>query len=135
MGGDAAHRVHRDGAADDLVVFAPGPIGPFDVEFDGLLEGGFGEFGGDASDLIGADAACRRDRLRAVARVHVARRHELEDRNRLAPVGQREFADHRGRDVHASRFDQGLFARVPGERFAVRVAREQAVIGARPATE
>ena len=91
MGGDAAHRVHRDGAADDLVVFAPRPIDPFDVEFDGLLEGRFGEFGGDAADLVGADAASRGDRLRAVALVHAALRHELEDGNRLAPVGKRRI--------------------------------------------
>ena len=56
MGGNTAHRMHRDGAADHLVLLAPGPVGPFDVEHDFLFERGFGQFGGDAADMVCGDA-------------------------------------------------------------------------------
>ncbi len=36
---DAAHRMHRDRAADHLVMGAPGPVRPLHVQLDGLLEG------------------------------------------------------------------------------------------------
>ena len=66
VGRDAAHGVHADGAADHLVVAAPGPVGPGDVERDLLLEGRMRQLGGDAADGGGGDARLLLGALRRV---------------------------------------------------------------------
>ena len=129
MSGDAAHRVHRHGATDELVVLAAGPVRPFDIERDRLVESDVRQLGRDAADLVGVDPALRGDRVRAVATVHVALGDELESRNRLAAVGERDFADDGRRDVSALGARQRLGRLVEAERIAVGVAREQAVVG------
>ena len=136
MGGDAAHRVHRDRAADDLVVPAPGPVGPGDVEFDRLLEGDCRRVSAAMRRMASAlDAAASRRPPPGCSARRVALGEELEDRHR--PARRRasvELADDGGRDLRRAGARRGaLSLRVPGQRIAVGVAREQPVIGARPA--
>ena len=99
VGRDAAHGVHADRAADHLVVPAAVPVGPGDVEGDLLLEGGMRQLGGDAADGGCRHAGHRRDVLGRVVGSEKALGHQLEHRHRLAPVGERECAGQRGRQI------------------------------------
>ena len=55
-----------------LVVFAPCPIGPLRLDFDRLVEGDIGELGGNAADVVSADAAPVGDRFGRVLNVEIA---------------------------------------------------------------
>ena len=129
MGRDATHRVHRDGAADHLVLLAPGPVGPFDVEHDFLVERGLGQFGGDAPDMVGGDAGPQSRHLGTVSRIHIAVGHDLERRHGFAPVDQGKLADHRRGDARQSCIGDLAGILVPAQRLAVGPAGEQSVIG------
>ncbi len=129
MGGDAAHRVHRHRPADDLVMPPAGPIGPGDVKLDRLAERHVGDLGRDAADHGGVDPASRRDGLGRIAVVEITFGDQLKHRNRLAPVGQAEFADDRRGDVGRLRLGEGAGVLVVAQRIAIGVAREQAVLG------
>ena len=128
MGGDAAHRVHRDGAADHFVLSAAGPICPFDVEDDFLVEGGLGQFGGDTADMVRRYTGSQRSGFRAVIGVHVSVGHQLEGGDGGAAVIQRYFADHFRRDAGEACVGNLAGVVVPAQRLAVRPAGEQPVI-------
>ena len=96
---DAAHRVHRDRAADHFGVLAAVRVGPALRQADLLVERGFGELAREAADRVGGDAAGFRDRVGRVFVGEVAFGEELECGNRRAAVGQRVFADDERRDV------------------------------------
>ena len=129
MGGDAAHGVHRDRPADHLVLLAPGPVGPFDVEHDFLVERGLGQFGGDAPDVVCGHAGAQCRGFRAVIGIHVTVGHDLERGHGGAAVFQRVFADHGRRDPGEAGIGDLPGVLVPAQRFAVGAAGEQAVIG------
>ena len=57
MRADAAHRMHGDRPADDLVVIAAGPIDPADWDLDRVVERRLRQFRRDAPDGRGAE--CR----------------------------------------------------------------------------
>ena len=57
MGRDAAHGMHGDRAANRLVMAAAEIIRPRNIELDLLLEGHLRQFGGDARDGLGRNAA------------------------------------------------------------------------------
>ena len=101
MRADAAHRVHGDRAADDLVVIAAGPIDPADRDLDRVVERGLRQLRRDAPDGRGRNAALLRHLLRRVALVEIARRHQLEHRTRLAAIAERDLADQARRNVRA----------------------------------
>ena len=129
VGGDAAHGVHADGAADHLVVAAAEPVGPGNVEGDLLLEGGMRQLGGDAADGGGGDAGRLRDLLGRVLGAEEPLGQQLEHRHRVAPVGQAERARQGRRQIgdEAARERAGLL--VVHQRHALVVAGEQAVVG------
>jgi hypothetical protein len=87
MGRDAAHRVHRHGPPDHLVVLAP-HVGPWTVEDDFLLEGHMGDLGGDAADLLGRMPVASATAFRRIVIVQVAFGHQLEDRDARRPSGR-----------------------------------------------
>ena len=124
----AAHRVHRDRPADHLVVLAPGPVRPGHVQLDFLLEGGVRQFGGDAADGVGRHAGLVLDHVGRVLRLQVTLGHQFEGRPTNGAVFQREAAAERGRDVGQQGVDGRVGVAVPGQRLAVRVAQEQAVL-------
>ena len=127
---DAAHRVHRDRAADHLGVLAAVRVGPRDRQRDGMVERGFGQFARDPADGVGGDPAAFADRVGRVLRVEVAFGDEVERRHRGAAIGQRDLADDRRRHVDAVRVGGGVGGAVEAQRLAVGIAREQAVVGA-----
>ena len=126
---DAAHGVHRHRPADGLLVAAAGGVGPGNVERDLLLERGVRQFAGDAPDRLGRDRGRGGDRVRAVFVGQKALGDQREARPRAAAIGQLERADQRRRDVGARRIGERAGGLVEGERLAVGVAREQAVVG------
>jgi hypothetical protein len=113
MGRDAAHRVHADRSSDHLVVAAPGPIGPRQIEDDLLGEGGVGELGGDAPDRRRRDAACRGRNVGAVLGVEITFGEELEHGHALAPIGQFVGSLQRRRRIGRERAPACLPATVP----------------------
>ena len=93
MRADAAHRVHRYGPPDHLVVLAAVRVGPALRNADFLLERDVGKFGGDAPDRAGIDAALRCDGFRRVLVGEEVFGEQLERRYRLAAVRQRVLTD------------------------------------------
>jgi hypothetical protein len=91
MGGDAAHGMHADRAADEAVMDASGPIGPALPDLDLLVEGRVRQFGGDPLDGRGGHARLLGHRLRRVFRIQVALGHQIKRRPRLAAVRQHEL--------------------------------------------
>ena len=72
MRGDAAHRVHRDGPADHLVVRAAVHVGPADRQFDRLLERYLRHFQREPGDRLGGNAALCGHALGRIAIVEIA---------------------------------------------------------------
>ena len=66
---NTAHGVHGDRPANHLVVFAPGPVGPLDVELDFLFESGVGQFSGQAVHFTEAVQQTFRTEIGADARI------------------------------------------------------------------
>ena len=129
VGGDAAHGMHADRAADHLLVAATEPVGPGDVEGDLFLEGGMRQLGGDAADGGGGDAGLLGDPLGRIVGAEESLGQQLEHRNRLAPVGQAERARQRRRQIGSEPTREGLGLLVVDERTTLVVAREQTVVG------
>ena len=63
MGGDAAHGVHRDGAAHHFLVIAAQVIRPGNIKRNLFLEGRAGKLGSNAADRFCRNAAAVRDIL------------------------------------------------------------------------
>ena len=99
MRADAAHRMHRHRARTHRLVPSSVRIGPGDRQFERLVEGGFGQFARDAADGVRRNAAAFGNGIRRVLRIEIALGEQMEDRQRLAAVGQRHFADHGRRNV------------------------------------
>ena len=114
MGGDAAHRMHGDRAADHLLVPAAGPVGPGLVDHHLFLEGGMGDLGGDAADIVGCHAAGLGNRVGGVLGIEIAPGQQLEHRHRLAAVRQNHLADQRRREIGTGRGDRCFCFCVPG---------------------
>ncbi len=130
MRGDAAHGMHRDGSsAHGLMALAVG-VGPGHRQFDGLLERGVGELGGEAADGVGRHATLFGDGVGRILRIAIAFGDQLEDRRAVSAIdderaGQRRVAAGAGR--HGALRDT-----VVGQRVAIGVAQKQAVVrGAR----
>ena len=129
MGGDAAHRVKRDRPPDGLRMRAAPDIRPGLVQHQRLVEGDIGDFGGDPADGLGRYAAPLGHRLGGVFGGKVAFGQQLEDRHRHAAIGQLPLPDHDRRKI-GQRGIHRPARPIPGKRLALRIAREQPVIGA-----
>ena len=127
MRGDTAHRVHRNRAADHLVVRAAVHVGPADRQFDRLLERDLCHFQREAGDRLGRNAALCGHALGRIAIVEIAFGREAEDGLGTATVGKFGCRVQRRRDVGQIAVDQLLHVLVPDQRLAVGAAREQAV--------
>ena len=147
---DAAHRMHGHRAADHLRVLAAPAVGPGDGQREFRIERGFRQFARDAANGVGGDAAAFADRIRRVLRIEVAVRDELEDRTCFPSVRQHVLADDGGGDADGVgvgylapsrsrcalaslprlRGRGGVGGELPAQRIPVRVAREQAIVGA-----
>ncbi len=128
MSGDAAHGVHADRPADHLLMPAAEPVGPGNVERHLLLERRMRQLGRDPANGRRCNS---RLLLRPLGRIlgrEKALGHELEDRNRLALVGETEAARQRQALILAKRAHQLARRLVEAERIAGVVAREQAVV-------
>ena len=99
VGGDAAHRVQRDRAADHLGMFAAPGIGPALRDSDFLLERDVGDFCGDTLNRRRIDAALGRHGVGCVFVRKKALSEQLERRHRLAAVGEHEFTDDERRNA------------------------------------
>ena len=129
MGGDAAHGMHGDGAADHLLVPPSGPVGPGYVEGDFLLEGGMGDLGSEPLDCRGIEASLFGNGIRRIGWVEIPFGQQFEGRNGFPAVRQDMFAGEIRRNVCFQRGDHCAAALVEGERAALGIAGEQAVIG------
>src|SRR5688572_21483542 len=88
MGGDAAHGMHGDGAADHLVVPAACPVGPGNVELQLLTEGHMSEFRRYALDRFGSNAAPAGNICRSIFIVKKAPGDQLKGGPRDAAIRQ-----------------------------------------------
>ena len=78
VGRDATHGVHRHGAASHRLVLRAVAVGPFDGQFERLLEGGMGQFARQPDDRRRLDAAGARGLLGSVVVRQIALCNELE---------------------------------------------------------
>ena len=127
---DAAHRMHRHRPAGHRCVPPPRRIGPRLVQLDRLVERNVGQFAGDAADRRRRDAAGFRHHIGSIAAVEIALSKQMEHRQRAAPVGERDLAGDLRLHPRRVGIDRGGRDAIPGQRPAIRVARDQAIIGA-----
>ena len=124
---NAAHRVHGHGAANELVVFAPGKVGPFALHLNGLAERDLRHFKREAFDDIGADAAHPGGVGGRVARVEVFFGEQREHGFRGFAARRRVFAEQRRLRAGAKAVGDRARRHVPHLRAAFAVAANQAV--------
>ncbi len=84
---------------------------------------------GDAADRVGRHAAAVGHRFRRVAAVQIAFGEQMERRHRVAAVRQRDLADDPRLHAGGAGVDREPCGAVPGQRPALRIAGEQAVVG------
>ena len=87
VGGNAAHRVHRDRPADHRLVPPARRIGPRLIAARSPGRRRRRQFGGDAADRRGRDAAAFGDRIGRVVAVEIALGEQLEHRHARRPSG------------------------------------------------
>ena len=105
---DTAHRVHRHGTAGRLLVPAPMRVGPWNVEFDLLLEGCVGKFGGNPLDRRCWNAGFDLSRLGRVLCTQIPLGDQLKRRPGGAPIGELEVTHQCWRDIGQRRVDQRI---------------------------
>ena len=127
VGSDAAHRVHGDRAADDLVMLAAPHVGPLDGQLDGLFECHVRHFQRDAFDGLGRQAAFQRDVLRRIALVEIALDHDRHHGLDTTSVGRDILAEQRRGDVAVEAVAEGFLVDIPDQGMVVLAAQEQAV--------
>ncbi len=119
--------MQRNRPAPHCFVLPPRPVGPGHGELDFLLEGRPSHLGSQPANGRGRNAAGLGDGLRCVARVEITLRHQLEDRDGAAAVGQHRVAHQAGRN--SGRHAAGERSRrFEDERLAGLVAGEEPVI-------
>ncbi len=129
MGGNAAHGVHGDGPPDDMGVTAPCPVGPRLLDANLFLEGGIGQFTRDPADMVGGNPGAGGSHLGAVGGLHAAAREQLVSRPRHDAFFDLDRAGQPDADIGPKRIGGLAGTPVDGERVAVGIAGEAAVIG------
>ena len=107
MRGDAAHGVHRHGAANHLVVLAAPDIGPLDIQFNRFFERDMRHLQRHALNRFGGHPAFCGHIFRCVALIQITLGHELHRGFDRTPIGRDKFAEHRRRDIGIQRADEG----------------------------
>ena len=128
MGGDSTHGMHGDGAAHHLLMIPAQMIRPRNVECDLLLEGGAGEFGGDAADRVRGNAAALRHILRRPFGLEEALCNERKGGNNPAAVSELVAAHELRRRIRREGGHGRIGVAVPDKGRALLVAGEQPVI-------
>ena len=127
---DAAHGVHGDGAPHHLFMVAAEMVRPRNVERDLLLEGGAGQFGGDAPDGLHGNTATLGDILGRPFGIDEAFGNQREGGDDAAAVRHLEAAHELRRGIGRQGGHGRIRVAVPDEGRILRVADEEAVIGA-----
>ena len=130
MGRDAAHGVHRDGAAHHLLVVAAEMIRPRNVERDLLLEGSAGELGCDAPDGFHRNAAAFRDVLGRPFGIDEAFGDQREGGDDAAAVRHLEAAHELRRGIGRQGGHGRIRVAVPYQCGILCIANKQPIIGA-----
>ena len=129
MRGNPAHRMHRDRAADHLVMLFAFPVGPWLVDDHLAGEGGLGKVSGKLADARGTDADLRSHRFRRIIIGEIGVGHQHEGRNSHAAALHLDLALQRRlhRRIAVRRRLAG--GAVDHLRRAVIITKEQPVIG------
>ena len=124
-----AHRMHRDRAADHLVMLFPFPVGPWLVDDHLAGEGRLGKVGGKLADARGTDADLRGHHFRRIIVGEIGVGHQHEGRNGHTAPLHLDLALQRR--LHRRIAVRGRLAggAVDNLRRAVIIAKEQPVIG------
>ena len=112
--------MHRDRTSEHGLVVAAVGVGPGLVDADGLVEGGFGQFPGQAPDRFDTDPAALADCGRRIVIGKKAFGQQLERRHCRAAVGQGVLADHHRRDPDLTRPNDFMFLTVVRARAGTR---------------
>ncbi len=128
MRGDAPHRVERHRSPDEARVSLAVDVRPWLRDLDRLVERDAGDLGSQATDRVCRNAGLGCDGVGRHPRIQIAFHDELERRDRLTPVGERETAGECGTRARGSDRDHAFRDSFPDQRPPLRVAREKAVV-------
>jgi hypothetical protein len=125
---NTTHGMEADRTADHPVVLAAAPVRPWPLQDNLFLEGRMRHLGGEPRDRPGLDAAAFGDCRRRIVIAEIGFGHDLEDRPRLAPVGERHLSLEIRPGLIVLRRRRFAATPVEDKRMTILVAREKTVI-------
>ena len=127
VGRNAAHRIHGNRAADDLIVLTTVDISPLDIQFDCLLECDMRHFQRHALNRLGWHATLLGHIGRGIALVEVAFGSQRQHSFHRTAIRCDKVTEQRGGGANFHATHKRLFFQIPYQRGASSVTQKQSI--------